>query len=53
MVKIHFLIFRSDGRLYKGGWVNGLQHGRGVFVADNGQEREGEWKAGSRFKWND
>jgi len=40
-----------DGRKYKGNWVNGKQHGRGIYVANNGVEREGEWIEGKRTKW--
>jgi len=48
-----FLISRSDGRVYKGGWVDGLQDGTGVFVTNGNKERKGEWKKGSRTKWLD
>jgi len=60
MVKIFFLFFKSiinlkfirpDGRKYIGGWFNGKQHGKGTFIAANGQKKQGEWKNGVRERW--
>ena len=44
-------IFRPDGRKYVGGWLNGKQHGKGMYISPNGQKREGEWKDGKRVRW--
>ena len=41
-----------DGRVYKGYWQNGKQHGHGVYIGSNGIEKEGEWYEGKRVKWN-
>ena len=43
--------FRPDGRKYIGGWFNGKQHGKGTFIAANGQKKQGEWKNGVRERW--
>jgi hypothetical protein len=42
---------RPDGRMYKGGWVNGKQDGDGTFVSPDGQQKTGKWKDGSRIEW--
>lgn len=44
---------RADGRMYKGGWQNGKQHGEGSFVTENGEEKRGEWRDGTRIRWID
>jgi hypothetical protein len=31
--------------------MNGKQHGKGVYITANGQEKEGEWKEGKRVRW--
>ena len=36
---------------YIGSWVNGVQHGEGVFISTKGRERKGEWKDGKLLKW--
>lgn len=51
MVINKFLLFRPDGRKYIGGWVNGKQHGRGMYIHPNGEKKEGEWKEGKRIHW--
>ena len=45
MVIIQFM-FRPEGRKYIGFWSDGKQHGKGVFMAGNGQNKLGEWKNG-------
>lgn len=42
-----------DGKVYKGYWENGKQHGRGLYIETNGRVREGEWKEGKIVKWLD
>jgi len=42
---------RVDGRKYEGEWVNGMQHGKGIFVNKFGERLEGLWKNGKREKW--
>jgi hypothetical protein len=42
---------RPDGRKYIGSWLNGKQHGKGVYITPNGQRKEGEWRDGKRVKW--
>jgi len=40
-----------EGRMYKGNWMNGKQHGIGYFTSAYGAEKKGEWKDGKRDKW--
>ena len=40
-----------DGNCYRGEWLDGKQHGVGVYVTSSGQERYGEWKEGKRIKY--
>jgi len=42
---------RPDGKVYEGEWYKGKQHGKGVFIMEDGQRREGEWKNGNRIRW--
>ena len=37
-----------DGRQYEGGFVNGLEHGKGCAVDKNGTRYEGEFHEGQR-----
>lgn len=54
MVREEFAnLVRPDGRVYKGGWNNGKQHGEAVFVTEEGEEMKGIWKNGQRQKWID
>lgn len=39
--------------MYKGGWENGQQHGKGAFISSSGKERNGTWENGTRTQWND
>lgn len=45
------LIFRADGRSYKGPWKNGKQDGEGIFIDSHGQEKKGVWVMGRRTQW--
>lgn len=40
----------ADGREYDGAWVNGLQHGIGIYTAD-GSKRKSLWKEGKRVEY--
>lgn len=42
-----------DGKMYKGYWENGKQHGRGTYRGSSAIEREGEWHEGRKIKWVD
>lgn len=42
---------RGDGRKYKGQWVDGKQHGKGAFISNNGEQRNGLWENGVKIKW--
>ena len=48
-----FLLKRGDGRKYEGSWLNGKQHGKGVFTKASGEQKEGEWFEGKRTQWLD
>ena len=37
-----------DKREYKGGYVNGMKHGHGVFTWPKGQKYEGPWEDGKQ-----
>ena len=57
----------NDGRKYDGQWLNGKQHGKGIFfciinkftkkfilgdyTTANGKIQKGEWKDGKRLNW--
>eukprot|EP01022_Parablepharisma_sp_SALTPOND_P018657 TRINITY_DN3081_c2_g1_i1.p1 TRINITY_DN3081_c2_g1~~TRINITY_DN3081_c2_g1_i1.p1 ORF type:complete len:771 (+),score=47.91 TRINITY_DN3081_c2_g1_i1:288-2600(+) len=43
--------YRPSGKKYQGEWVNGKQSGRGVYINDNGIQKEGIWENGNRIKW--
>ena len=47
----HCLIFRPDGRKYEGQWMNGKQHGEGVYTTSNGRTKRGMWVDGKRTQW--
>jgi hypothetical protein len=34
-----------------GEWMNGKQHGKGLYTTNDGKTREGEWKEGKRVRW--
>lgn len=49
---ILFIIFRSDGRKYKGYWKNGKQHGEGEFYQNKeNMWKKGIWSEGKRVRW--
>jgi len=39
-----------DGKVYKGFWLGGKQHGIGMYTKD-GQEKCGIWLNGKRLEW--
>lgn len=39
-----------DRRVYKGMWLNGVQHGEGVQIDKYGKQISGEWHEGQR-RW--
>jgi hypothetical protein len=41
-----------DGRIYKGMWLNGVQHGTGTLQGKEGT-RKGDWYEGRRIRWLD
>jgi hypothetical protein len=41
-----------DGKIYKGQWRDGKQHGEGV-LKHKGVERKGLWDNGKRLRWDD
>ena len=44
----------SDGRIYKGGWKDGKQHGEGLFFCVKKKVwKKGIWENGKRIKWID
>ena len=45
--------FWPDGRVYKGDWKCGKQHGIGLYINAKGIERKAEWKEGKKVKWID
>ena len=46
------LIFRNDGRKYKGKWKNGKQHGSGEFFHPKENSwKKGIWNEGKRVRW--
>jgi len=34
-------------------WLNGKQHGEGVYINAQGKEKQGEWSDGKRIRWID
>ncbi len=42
-----------DGRRFEGEFLQGKQHGIGIFISKNGQRREAEFKNGKRIRWLD
>ena len=34
-------------------WLNGKQHGEGLVIQADGQEKRGEWKVGQLLQWKD
>ena len=42
---------RPDGRKYEGQWMNGKQHGEGVYTTSNGRTKRGKWVDGKRTQW--
>ena len=42
-----------DGRVYDGQWRDGKQHGRGVFIKNEGTRRVGIWENGRNVEWLD
>ncbi len=44
---------RPDGRRYEGEWLNGKQHGHGLYTNAKGEKREGQWINGKKEKWLD
>ncbi len=38
-----------DGSIYKGGWKDDKENGKGILVDKNGTEIEGEWLDGNRL----
>jgi hypothetical protein len=43
---------RNDGRIYKGNWKNGKQHGEGEFYnRKEGVWKKGLWGDGKRLRW--
>ncbi len=50
--KKFYIIFRSDGRKYKGYWKNGKQHGEGEFFhTKENIWKKGIWMDGKRVQW--
>ena len=45
------ILIRPDGRKYEGQWLNGKQHGVGVYTSASGKSKKGEWSEGKRIKW--
>lgn len=41
----------SDGRIYRGYWENGKQHGLGRFLSKDGKVKYGLWDEGKKLKW--
>lgn len=41
-------MYRPDGRKYNGGWLNGKQHGRGIYTNAKGEITEAEWAEGKK-----
>ena len=54
---MNFLLFylyliRADGRMYKGMWKMGKQHGEGLFFnIDSNSWQKGIWDEGKRVRW--
>ena len=36
-------MFWTDGSIYKGEWVNGIQHGKGIMTFPDGRIKDGEY----------
>jgi len=47
-----FIKSRPDGSKYEGQWLNGKQHGKGLYISRNGEMKEGLWENGKKIKWN-
>ncbi len=43
-----YLWGRPDGRKYDGQWLNGKQHGEGVYTTSNNKTKRGQWVDGKR-----
>lgn len=43
----------QDGRVYTGGWSDGIQHGDGFFSAPGEDKKRGVWHNGVHKKWVD
>ena len=43
----------SDGRVYKGNWLGGKQHGLGLYTVPGQEVRCGLWEEGKRIEWFD
>ena len=41
----------ADGRIYSGEWREGKQHGVGLYIKANGQQKKGEWSDGVFVRW--
>ena len=48
-----FIVIRPDGRKYEGEWLNGKQHGKGLYTNSKGEKKEAIWKEGKKDKWVD
>ena len=47
-----FGIFRyKDGKIYKGEYRHGKQHGEGILIEVDKSKRKGEWVKGERIRW--
>ena len=36
-------MYWTDGSIYKGDWVNGIQHGKGIMTFPDGRIKDGEY----------
>ena len=43
-------MYRPDGRKYVGQWLNGKQHGRGVYTNNIGEQVDAEWQDGKKVR---
>ena len=41
----------TDGKIYEGGWLNGMMHGQGKIIYEDGNIKIVEWKQGNRIRW--